>query len=282
MKEITVIIPEERVGDLYRFIANLHSEQEQQTTSQTASQTATTTPRADTTPSEPLETQPETPVEQAEEPARGQNRKTGGRRKTAKTEEKPQPARTRGSRKYAPFIDFLNSREEDELVLAFEDVEKILGFDLPDSAKAHRAWWSNTTNHAQGRDWMEAGWRSENVDLDAHTVVFKRTDKKKPKANQTRSSQRPTQGEEAPQEGTPTGKYAPLAVALQNADEALVEFTFDELEEQLGVELPQTAKKNNNWWANSERRSHARAWLEQGYRATDVNLEEGTVKFKRA
>jgi len=59
------------------------------------------------------------------------------------------------------------------LELTFNDIEGIIGADLPASAHRHRAWWANDKTHVHARAWMEAGWEVESVDFERKTVVFK-------------------------------------------------------------------------------------------------------------
>ena len=67
--------------------------------------------------------------------------------------------------------------------LSFRQLERILGFKLPTSAYEHEAWWSNNaTGHSHARAWLEAGWRTEAVDLAARQVTFRRS---MPPPNQT-------------------------------------------------------------------------------------------------
>jgi hypothetical protein len=58
----------------------------------------------------------------------------------------------------------------------FEDIEKILGFSLPNSARAHQAWWANSTDQMpQKRAWPDAGWRTRDLNL-ASAEVIQRSD----------------------------------------------------------------------------------------------------------
>lgn len=55
----------------------------------------------------------------------------------------------------------------------FEDVEEILGYPLPASARRHAAWWSNSGGtHVQSQAWLSAGYRTEQVDLVQERLVF--------------------------------------------------------------------------------------------------------------
>ena len=60
----------------------------------------------------------------------------------------------------------------------FGEVESILGFRLPDSARLHRPWWSNSkkgSGHSHALAWQAAGWQTREVDIDAETLVFARS-----------------------------------------------------------------------------------------------------------
>jgi hypothetical protein len=57
----------------------------------------------------------------------------------------------------------------------FEDIERILGFQLPNSARAHQAWWANSADPMpQKRAWLDAGWRTRDLNLSAGHVLFVR------------------------------------------------------------------------------------------------------------
>ena len=60
---------------------------------------------------------------------------------------------------------------------SFAEVEAVLGFRLPDSARLHRPWWANRksdSGHSHARAWQEAGWQTGDLNLTAETVVFER------------------------------------------------------------------------------------------------------------
>lgn len=59
--------------------------------------------------------------------------------------------------------------------MSFEDIERIVGANLPQSAFNHRAWWSNNpTNSVMTKAWLAAGFRSEEVDMGGRKLVFSR------------------------------------------------------------------------------------------------------------
>lgn len=77
--------------------------------------------------------------------------------------------------KFSALSRHLSVRKEQRVQMGFAEVEAILGFDLPASARSHRPWWANTEHgHVQSRGWMEAGFRTEQVELDSERLVFVR------------------------------------------------------------------------------------------------------------
>ena len=59
--------------------------------------------------------------------------------------------------------------------LTFRDIEKITGVKLPPKAQHHRAWWSNNPdNNVMTKVWLEAGFESAQVDIEARKLVFRR------------------------------------------------------------------------------------------------------------
>ena len=80
--------------------------------------------------------------------------------------------------KYAPLYRHLVSiPARPEWRATFGDVEAILGFRLPDSARLYRPWWSNQNKgagHSHALSWHAAGWKTREVDLEAETLVFSR------------------------------------------------------------------------------------------------------------
>ena len=78
--------------------------------------------------------------------------------------------------KYEPLSVHLEAASAGEWSATFEQVEQILGFPLPPSARRHREWWSNQlgAGHSQARGWQDAGWQVRKVDLNRETVTFRR------------------------------------------------------------------------------------------------------------
>ncbi len=78
--------------------------------------------------------------------------------------------------KYEPLRTHLQAACAGEWSATFEQVEQVLGFPLPPSARRHREWWSNQAGagHSQARGWQDAGWQVWKVDLDSEKVIFRR------------------------------------------------------------------------------------------------------------
>ncbi|HEX4159759.1 MAG TPA: hypothetical protein VHY79_14930 [Rhizomicrobium sp.] len=77
--------------------------------------------------------------------------------------------------KYEALGQFLKGQPTNEVPLSFSEIERVIGSTLPHSAYAHRPWWSNNpSNSAMTRVWLEAGFRTERVDMAAKKLVFKR------------------------------------------------------------------------------------------------------------
>ena len=78
--------------------------------------------------------------------------------------------------KYEPLAESLRRQRSDSWTASFDEIEKILGFRLPDSARNYREWWANQRGggHSQKRGWQDAGWQVWKVDLAEERVVFRR------------------------------------------------------------------------------------------------------------
>lgn len=58
--------------------------------------------------------------------------------------------------------------------MTFSDIERVVGHKLPKSQK-HPAWWSNSTsNNVMTQVWLDAGYRTEQVDVVGRKLVFRR------------------------------------------------------------------------------------------------------------
>jgi len=59
------------------------------------------------------------------------------------------------------------------VTVTFRQIERILGFPLPNSARSYQAWWANDTTHSHAV-WLEAGWKTREVDMASERVTFVR------------------------------------------------------------------------------------------------------------
>ena len=77
--------------------------------------------------------------------------------------------------KYTALHNHLLNLKKDDWKTTFSEIESILGFVLPKSARRYSAWWAN--NHQNSRHtkaWLDAGWQTSDVDFGTETVMFLR------------------------------------------------------------------------------------------------------------
>ena len=77
--------------------------------------------------------------------------------------------------KYRKLRSYLEAHPRREWRTTFSNIESILGFGLPASARIYRPWWANEKDarHSQAVAWTAAGWETAEVDLEAETLVFR-------------------------------------------------------------------------------------------------------------
>lgn len=79
--------------------------------------------------------------------------------------------------KYEALYQYLENRYANSLVLTFAQMEDLLGFPLPDSARVDQEWWSNgepqDPRQTQSRAWTRAS-RIATPNLGAQIVRFER------------------------------------------------------------------------------------------------------------
>src|SRR5436853_2027076 len=86
--------------------------------------------------------------------------------------------------KYEPLGQFLRKQRTQEVLLTFREIEKITGVKLPPKAQHHRAWWSNNAgNNVMTKVWLNAGFESAQVDMEARKLVFRRIVKARDASN---------------------------------------------------------------------------------------------------
>jgi hypothetical protein len=80
--------------------------------------------------------------------------------------------------KYSALGDYLKRQHGERVPMTFGDIEKITGTKLPASAHKHRPWWSNNPdNSVMTKIWLDAGFESEQVNIAARKLVFRRVRK---------------------------------------------------------------------------------------------------------
>jgi len=75
-------------------------------------------------------------------------------------------------------------------------------------------------------------------------------------------------------------KYLPLSERLARETADQWRPTLAEIEAVLGFPLPKAAQQAA-WWGGASDKPHHRAWLDQGWRAGDMDRADGTVTFHR-
>jgi hypothetical protein len=79
------------------------------------------------------------------------------------------------SSKYDALGGYLVGRQADEVPMSFQDIEAVIGAALPPKAVNYPAWWSNNaSNNTMTKVWLDAGFRSERVDIGGRKLVFRR------------------------------------------------------------------------------------------------------------
>ena len=77
--------------------------------------------------------------------------------------------------KYEPLRQHLTGLRDASVRMSFRQIEDILGFRLPASARQYPPWWSNSDGtHTQSAAWLGAGWKTAQVDIPAEKVSFVR------------------------------------------------------------------------------------------------------------
>jgi len=82
--------------------------------------------------------------------------------------------------RYANLGKYLQEQKSSLISMTFAEVEAIVGHPLPRSAR-YQAWWSNNpSNNAMTTVWRQAGFKTENVDMERRSLVFRRVKPRQP------------------------------------------------------------------------------------------------------
>lgn len=85
--------------------------------------------------------------------------------------------------RYEPLRAFLADQTGERVPVTFRQIEKILGAGLPNS-KRYPAWWSNNpSNNPMTKVWLEAGFLTEQVDVTAERLTFRRAGAETPSSS---------------------------------------------------------------------------------------------------
>jgi hypothetical protein len=77
--------------------------------------------------------------------------------------------------KYDRLGTYLRQTGTDYIPMSFAEIERVVGAKLPKS-QGYPAWWSNSTsNNVMTQVWLDAGYRTEQVDTVGRKLVFKRS-----------------------------------------------------------------------------------------------------------
>ena len=78
-------------------------------------------------------------------------------------------------------------------------------------------------------------------------------------------------------------KYAALHCHLNRRNGRAEMLSFEEIESIIGKSLPVSAVRHRSFWANDfqDPQSHARSWMQAGYRVAYVDREQKVVRFER-
>jgi hypothetical protein len=81
-----------------------------------------------------------------------------------------------------------------QVKLSFARIDGLIGTNLPMSAYRSEKWWSNSTENAHSKGWLDAGWEVQEVNLKEGSVIFKKVKQvpfKKSKRKPSRDTVKP-------------------------------------------------------------------------------------------
>lgn len=89
----------------------------------------------------------------------------------------PTEEETEEESRYSALARYLQDITDDkmEITFRFDEIEKIIGHQLPATARQHRSWWANdSVGHVQSRQWLNAGWNVTRLNVSEEIVTFVR------------------------------------------------------------------------------------------------------------
>ena len=85
------------------------------------------------------------------------------------------PSQINMGKKYEPLGRFLDEQSGCEVAISFDEIVGILRGDLPNSARVHDAWWSNSSVTGRHNEvWLSRGWETPGLNRKGGTVRFVR------------------------------------------------------------------------------------------------------------
>ena len=88
---------------------------------------------------------------------------------------RPEMARSAERGAYRALHGYLKDGPEGGALRAsFAEIERVLGFPLPPSARARPAWWANDGESDQSQAWIGAGWQVDGADVESERVALSR------------------------------------------------------------------------------------------------------------
>jgi len=120
--------------------------------------------------------------------------------------------------RYSDLTEYLSNLNDAVWHASFEQIEAILGFSLPPSARNYPAWWANNPNGSRhSRAWMGADWKTENVNLTGGAVTFRKTgkgDRRRSARGSATILPTETQLQTPPKSGLPVPNFFDLASVM--------------------------------------------------------------------
>ena len=76
------------------------------------------------------------------------------------------------SAKYRGLTEYLLAQGGRSVTLTYDELEKVLGFNLPGTARSFKhSFWANTETHSYASSWMAIGYRTQ-VNIEKDEVTF--------------------------------------------------------------------------------------------------------------
>lgn len=172
--------------------------------------------------------------------------------------------------KYDFFKNYLNGigSEERNLSLSFVDIESILRTELPKTARSDRTWWANTIRSNHARSWLTPGWKVDKVNLKQGFVLFTRVN-----GTETKNS--------APSDTRGSYHYFRSFLQKLTSDQQQLALSFEEIENIIRKKLPNIARVDRSWWANTKSSPQGTSWTSGGWPVENVFLKSRIIVFRK-